>query len=433
MHRIFTTASFKLTLLYAVIFSISMLLLALLMFFSIRASLQQQIRTHIEAESSQLMGDYQDDGLDELRHDIRERIEKALPARLYYTIQRPDGRAIFDKLPRLTHVGWQTVTNRDGIPLLINSKLLNNDYMLLVGADLSEMKSVESVMKQRLFLALGLTLLIAVLSGLWASRHFLRRVDNLAKTTERIGDGFLSERIEVRGNQDEFDQLAIAINRMLQRIEVLVENLQHVSTNIAHDLRTPLGQLQQKIEAMEPSPQQQESLQLLDEALATFSALLRIAEIESGAQRETFASVALSDVLQRLAETYLPLAEENTHRLQTDITPDIFIHGDERLLVQLVVNLLENAIIHSGPESLIMLRLTSQGDLIISDSGPGIPETQREDVLKPFYRLDRSRHRKGNGLGLNLVQAIVAMHGANIALVDNRPGLKVTVSSWRQI
>lgn len=421
--RIFTTASFKLTLLFAALFTVSSLALALAMFFSVRNSLHHELRTRIESETAQLLGDYDDDGLDELRHDVRERIEKNSATRLYYAVQRPDGREIFDHLPIIAHQGWAEV-NHHGTPLLLFASALGNDYMLVVAADMTRIHEVVAIMRTRFLLALAAIILLGMAGGLWASKRFLARVDQLARMADRIGAGYLSERIRLSGNNDEFDHLAAAINRMLGRIEALVANVQHVSSSIAHDLRTPLGRLRQKLERLPQNDATQEAIGLLDSTLETFSALLRISEIESGSRKAGFTQVDLSALLQRLADTYQPLAEENGQHLHYAVAMNVHITGDEALLTQLFVNLLENALIHAGPGADICLGLSPDGAWV-ADNGPGIPEQAHATILKPFQRLDASRHHPGNGLGLTLANAIAELHDARLVLEDNRPGLRI--------
>ncbi len=433
--RLLSTASFRFVAWYTVLFSISVSLLALLLFLTIRSSLHAQLTTHIDAETQQLLGDYRDDGLDELRHDIRERIDNHRASRLFYSVRGADGRSIFDQLPRVSQ-GWHELQDTLGTPLLIRASDLANGFQLLVAADLTPVRELESAMRNRVLLALLTTLMVGAVGGVWLSRRFLRRVDHLGKTAERIGQGWLDERIPRNGSGDEFDQLATTINLMLDRIQSLIGDVQRVSTNIAHDLRTPLGRLRLKLEAMSEVASESErgaiedALGLLDSILETFAGLLRIAEIESASERMGFRSIDLSHELQRLADIYQPVAEDAGQHLRTQIQPDVRVTGDAALLFQLFTNLLENALRHAGAGACIQLQLQADAGAataMVIDDGPGVPQEQFTEISKPFVRLDTSRSTPGNGLGLSLVAAIARLHGAHVHFADAGPGLIVNV------
>lgn len=432
LPRLVRTANFKLALIYALVFCASVTVLSALVFYDMRNSLESQMRGHIEAERDQLMGDYADDGIDELRHDMRERVESQRATRLRYAIINTEGKTIFDKLDAWPpHDGWHTLNAYDGTPLLAHIATLDDGYRMAVASETIVLDQVERAMLHALTLTLLLTITFGVIGGLIVSRRFLKRVDAIATTTDHIGRGHLSERIALNGTGDDFDQLAGAVNQMLARIEQLMGEIQHVSTSIAHDLRTPLTKLRIKLESLDASSAREESLQLLDEALATFSALLLIAEIESKARQQGFARIDLSDLLGQLAEAYGPSVEEQGGVLNTNITPDITVMGDANLLRQLIANGIENALKHNKPGTNITLALYAlegRATLEMADDGQGIPPEQFEAVLKPFHRLDASRHRKGNGLGLSLIAAIARLHEAKLALASNHPGLRVLVT-----
>jgi len=215
-----------------------------------------------------------------------------------------------------------------------------------------------------------------------------------------------------------------------------MEGLRQVSNDIAHDLRTPLGRLRQRLEdAREHATTTAEYSSAADAAigeadllLETFSALLRIAQIEAGAQKSAFAPVDLSDVARSVGEAYLPSAEDSQHRLELRIEGGVALQGDRQLLAQMISNLVENALSHTPAGSTVSLNVarTAKGPRIeIADNGPGIPAEEREKVFDRFYRLDRSRTTTGSGLGLALVKAIASLHGLSIKLEDRKPGLAV--------
>ncbi len=215
-------------------------------------------------------------------------------------------------------------------------------------------------------------------------------------------------------------------------IESLVGNIKQVSTNITHDLRTPLSHIRQKLETLKkenPDNGIDDVIVPLDNVMDIFSSMLRIAEIESGARKSGFKEFDLSALVSNITETYLAIIEEAKKKFNISITPDLSIKGDRDLIAQLIVNLIENAIQHTPETSVIDIKLHKDDNirLSVSDNGEGIPEEEMEKITKPFYRLDISRNTPGNGLGLSLVKVIAELHDAVIILSDNEPGLSVTV------
>lgn len=270
------------------------------------------------------------------------------------------------------------------------------------------------------------------------SQRFLFQVDTITQAAEKIGSGNLSERLPLRYTGDDLDQLVMTINGMLDRIEQLVGNIRQVSTNIAHDLRTPLGRLRQKLELLGMAGADDqlreeataEAVRQVDEILEIFSALLRIAEIEAGSIKASFAPVDLSQVMENIVSAFQPAAEERGQSIISSLTLGISIQGDRHLLNQLFANLVDNALRHTPDSAKIQLTLTrAKAEVVagVADNGPGVSPEQYEHLFKPFYRLEHSRTSAGSGLGLSLVAAIAQVHGAKIRLADNRPGLVVTV------
>jgi signal transduction histidine kinase len=252
-------------------------------------------------------------------------------------------------------------------------------------------------------------------------------------------EGDLTARIPARGTNDEIDQLVVNLNAMLDRVQTLMIGLRQVSSDIAHDLRTPLGRLRQHLEQARDSATTTEAYAAATEAaiaeadtlLETFSALLRIAQIEAGVRRSAFAPVDLSDVLRGVGEAYVASAEESGHTLRLEIEDGIDITGDRQLLSLLASNLIENALHHTPTGTTIRLVLQRTGTsfaMHVIDNGPGIPADERDKVLDRFYRLDRSRSTPGSGLGLAMVKAIANLHGLSVELGDAGPGLDVALS-----
>jgi signal transduction histidine kinase len=250
--------------------------------------------------------------------------------------------------------------------------------------------------------------------------------------------GDLSQRIPIRGNGDELDQLAGNLNSMIDEIERLMDGIRHVSDNIAHDLRTPLTRLRNRLEQLQvdledSSPyreQVEQGIAEADQLLATFAALLRIARIEAGGHNSKFETVDLAALVSDAAELYEALAEEKRLHLTTQIDASISLDGDRDLLFQALINLLDNAIKYTpagGAVSLELKRCGTTADIVVSDTGSGIAEAERGKVGQRFYRLESSRSTPGSGLGLSLVKAVARLHRAELLLADNAPGLKATL------
>jgi len=266
----------------------------------------------------------------------------------------------------------------------------------------------------------------------------LKRVEAVGRTTRAIMDGDLSRRVPVRGTGDEFDDLASGVNAMLDRIEHLMKSMRQVTNDIAHDLRTPLTRLRQRLELARSRAVSIEELRealshailQTDSILETFGALLRIAQIEAGGRAVPAMPLNVSKLLNGIVDDFAPVAEDHGQKLIAEIDPDLKLTGDPELLTQMVVNLVDNAIRHtpSGAKIAVQARAVRDGlELAVADTGPGIPVKERDNVLRPFYRLEASRTTEGSGLGLSLVAAIAERHDAKLSLADNAPGLRVAV------
>jgi signal transduction histidine kinase len=270
------------------------------------------------------------------------------------------------------------------------------------------------------------------------SRGMLRRIELINQTSRNIMAGDLSQRIPIRGSGDELDQLAGNLNTMIDEIERLMDGIRHVSDNIAHDLRTPLTRLRNRLEQLlvdleDGSPyrsQVEQGIAEADQLLATFAALLRIARIEAGGHKARFKPVDLAALVGDAAELYEALAEEKQLRFSTRVDASVSLEGDRDLLFQALTNLIDNAIKYTpagGEVSLELMRVGKTADIAVSDTGSGIAETERDKVGQRFYRLESSRNTPGSGLGLSLVKAVAKLHRATLLLEDNAPGLKATL------
>ena len=433
--RLLRTASFRLAALYLVLFSASAVVLGGAVFWMTHESLIQQMQSRVRAAEGHFAEADQKGGAAALVEHVRKYARGA--GALDYLVQSPSGARLAGQLPMIgARRGWLhlTATDQDGTkPVLAYAEQLPDGVVIAVGDDLSRVHRADDAVLRAVALSIAVTILLGGVGGIWLSRVFLHRVDAMSRTAEAIIDGALGQRIALRGSGDDLDRLAETLNRMLDRIEKLLAGVREASNNIAHDLRTPLSRLRQHLEeargrsgsvadherALESAKAEVEAL------LGTFAALLRIAEVEAGAQRAAFCRVDLSAVAETVAEAFAPSAEDEGHRLTADVAPGISVHGDKELLTQMLVNLVENALRHTPRGTEVRLSLARQGRqavLAVTDNGPGVPVAEQEHVLRRFYRLDESRTTPGSGLGLSLVAAVAELHGGTLRLEDARPG-----------
>jgi signal transduction histidine kinase len=353
-------------------------------------------------------------------------------------ISLPRPRRVHDEHKEDEHrEAEHTKKPRRGIVLGKGVYLADGVY-LFVGRDTATIAATRKHILQAFAWVSGATIILAALGGIVFSVQFLRRIDAITRTCNAIVAGRFNDRIPLRGSDNELDRLASAINSMLDRIAALLDNLRQVSSDVAHDLRTPLTRLRQRLEQArlkststdEYSAAVTRAIGDTDELLAIFTALLRISQIEAGTRAAAFREFSLSALLNRIYEMYVPVAEDHGQRLQRDIRDEVRIRGDEELLVQLFSNLIENAVRHTPAGTTVIIALdVVEGMAVASvrDSGPGIPQQEYDKVLRRFYRLSASRSTPGNGLGLALVGAIANLHHAKLELSDNAPGLKVAI------
>jgi signal transduction histidine kinase len=450
LARLLRTASFRLAAAYAGLFAISTAALFLIVYWITGTALVSQLRTGIEADSEALVGEFRAGGQAQLAHAIDRRTAGRSTGVHFIFLGDAQGKFVAGNFtPAKVATGWLDLSverpdlidedgDRDTPQLIAFGRTLSPELMLVVGEDSHHVVEAQEALLHAFAWAGSVVVLLALLGGATLSGTWLRRIDAINRASRKIVAGAFSQRLPISGTNDELDQLGVTLNEMLARIESLMENLQQVSTDIAHDLRTPLSRLRQRLEgarleARTLSECQQsigEAIEDTDSILAIFAALLRIAQIESGTLRSGFARVDLSALAQNVADIYGPVAEDAGQTLQARVESNIAVPGDRDLLMQLTVNLLENAIRHAGTGARIELEVREHEGvpmLIVSDNGPGIPAAERDVVFRRFHRTEIARSTPGNGLGLALVKAIAELHHIAIRLEDNKPGLRVAL------
>jgi len=444
------TISFKLSALYLGLFLVSFLVIGVSVYWLTNQTLEQQLKSSIDSEANRLKSEYDSGGIAELKDEIGELdIGKGSLAFFEYGVIDRNGALIAGSFSHFKPImGWQTIERqvasdapgeKTKIPLYIKVMALTNDIWLGVGHSGGAIHNAGAAIIQAFLWGFILVIFLGAIGGLYLSRAFLRKIERITISSQTIIAGDLKHRLPVSKNRDELDKLALVMNLMLDKIVALMENIQQVSNDIAHDLRTPISHLKFRLEdALNRKlsiVQYQEriafAIEEVDSILATFSAILRISQIESGCRRSGFNSVNLSQILTRVTDALQPVAEEQGKTIHAEFGQDLILNGDKELLTQLAFNVLENAIQHTPEHTEIHVNLRATDNLIdltIADNGTGIAEKDREKVFRRFQRLEQSRTTPGNGLGLGIVAAIVELHGGTITLADNHPGLKVVIS-----
>ncbi len=443
------TSTFRLALLYMALFAGSALLLLGFIYWSTVAFMANQTDATIQAEIVGLAEQYRERGLAGLVETISERLERDPESSSVYLLASRGFQPLAGNLTGWPEVeptpdGWLDFEFQDpragGRIFHARARpfVLEGGLHLLVGRDTRELKATQQLIVRALLWGLAITLALALLGGILMSRSMLRRIEEINQTSREIMGGDLSRRVPTSGTSDDFDQLAVNLNAMLDEIERLMGGIRQVSDNVAHDLRTPLTRLRNRLEQLRsdlevgsPHAERVErSIADADQLLSTFAALLRIARIEAGGHRQDLEPVDLPRVVQDAAELYEALAEEKRLQIETSLAPSVTVRGDRDLLFQAITNLLDNAVKYTpdgGRIRLSVSRTEDAVDVAVSDTGPGIPPEERDKVAQRFYRLERSRSAPGSGLGLSLVAAVAKMHHAELVLADNCPGLKATL------
>jgi signal transduction histidine kinase len=316
---------------------------------------------------------------------------------------------------------------------------LPEGYQLLVGRDLNDEKRLLEHTLTVILAVVSVIFMFALAGSVIMGRSALRRIDAISRTAGEIMAGDLSKRLVLSEHDNEFDELSRKLNAMLERIEQLLAGMRQVADNVAHDLRKPLNRLRSRLEVTLLEARSEEEYRSVmeqgihdaDELLKTFNALLSIAQAEAGVRRNEWSMIELASLAEDLADLYEAVAEEKNIRLIWTADPSVQVPGNRQLLAQAIGNLLDNAVKYTpagGRIELWVLKKDGIALVTVADSGPGIPEHERERALQRFTRLDSARSEPGSGLGLSLVKAVARLHGAELKLEDNKPvGLRVSL------
>lgn len=418
------------------------------LFFKFRQDLEESLKTHVEEISGTLGDLYHSQGRQALidvinrRSGTMEEGEEDL-----FLLTDASGSRLAGNLKSLPKfAGWKFLKWKD-LDLTDNwpgprptNAVIGKwsefvEASLFVGDGNHQIRVAQQLLFQALCLGVIGSIISAAIGGAIFGLRTQRRFSAIQSALLNVANGHLRERIPIKSQHDDIDRVGSLVNAMLDRFETLVNQLRDVSTDIAHDLRGPISRLRNKVENMRNEPALESTVDVtlaeIDSIASTFDALLRIAEIESGARKRYFADVELSAVVHTVTDALEAVAEENDHRLEVQLPPmPLFINGDKQLLCQLLMNLIENSIKHCPRGSNILVQLKKSSDqavISVKDDGPGIPPEKREKVFQRLYRLERSHATPGIGLGLNLVAAVAELHDGKVSLCDDAPGICVCV------
>jgi signal transduction histidine kinase len=469
LGKLLRTTAFQLTLVYLLIFIL--FAASLLGYFALntRRLITEQITTTVNTEISGLSEQYAQGGIRRLVIvvDLRSR----RPGSSLYLVTTPTGEGLAGNVGSLEpgvldHPGWlETSYRRLDAPegsdhrALVQVVQLAGGFHLLVGRDLEERERLFGIIQSAGQWSIALVIVLGLIGGFFVSRRVLKRIDAMTGTAQTIMRGDLTGRLPIAGTGDELDRLAENVNAMLERIEALMRGLKEVSDNIAHDLKTPLTRLRNRCEEALRNPSGESGYRAAlestiaesDDLIRTFDALLMIARAESGQARDNMSEFDAAQIARDVGELYEPLAEEKGLELKVEAPTAAPVRGNRELVSQALANLIDNAIKYAAPNGKadavangaanngsangapaeIVVAAGNEGERIalsVADHGPGIPEADRGRVVERFVRLEQSRSAPGSGLGLSLASAVARLHGGELKLEDNRPGLRSIIA-----
>lgn len=443
-QELFRTTTFRLAMAQAAVFTLFASALLAYVYLTTTGQLTRDAEAAANDEFLALTQVYVQGGLRDLNQEVIER-QQGGSGQFLYVLADPRGETISGDFA-LPEAMMHPPALSDEIVLAVDvgqsggvrrargrvGRLLGGP-ILLVARDMYEAQVIMRRISSAVWTGAVLGLLFSLLSGVLASRQAVQRIQSITRTTREVMTGDLSRRAPSRQQGDEFDALADAMNAMLARLEKLVHSTRNAGDAIAHDLRTPLARLKQRLEqALDretPDPEQdREALRAAaaetEQVLATFSAVLKLSRLQTASDWQ-FERVDVSAVLEQLAEFYGPAGEDAGIVLDARIAPGLSVKGDRSLITQAVANLLENALKYTPAQGRVLLSAQSGGggvEVAVADNGPGIPAADRERVIERFVRLEAARSSPGSGLGLSLVAAVAELHRGALRLEDGLSG-----------
>jgi signal transduction histidine kinase len=452
LGKLIRTTAFKIIAVYLIVFALFAMAVIGYLARHTQALVVSQITETIDAEIRNLEDIHADAGIGRLIDVVSARAQQ--PGSNLYIVTSFNGAVLAANVTdidnaTLSRQGWSEISYRrtdesdaqqHDSRALVRVAFIGG-FRVLVGRDIEERERLRQILAAPARWSVVVIVLLGIAGGVFVTRRVMKRIDSMTATSEQIMRGDFGGRLAVTGSGDEFDRLANSLNAMLGRIENLMGGLKHVSDNIAHDLKTPLTRLRNRAEeALRANQTEAELRRALestieesDNLIRTFDALLMISRAEAGELRKAMTDFDAAEVARDVGELYEPVAEESGLGLAIDAPEHLPVKGSRELISQALANLVDNAIKHGGtvPGSKVMVAARKTGDrieFVVGDRGPGIAEADRARVVERFVRLEASRSRPGAGLGLSLAQAVARLHGGDLRLEDNSPGLKVTLA-----
>lgn len=438
LNEAFRTGTFRATVVGSLFFAVAMLLLYGFLFWQTAGYERARIDAFLDHESKALLQEAPEQQL----HDVETRFANDLHRLTFAAIFSRNGKVEGGdisaypsglKLDGNVHRVLVLRPTAHG-PVRETARALASRMpdgrLLIVGRSEANLAKLRALLTRGFVIGLAPGIALALLAGTLASLRMLARIATLNQTIERIMAGAISARLPVHRTRDAVDRLAASVNRMLDRIEQLLHEVQGVGDDIAHDLRTPLARARSRLEGGRLRAETREDLgQVVDRAIAdldqtfaTITALLRIRQIETSQRRTNFGDVNLIALLKEAQDLYQPVAELRGQIIEMPNMAQVHVIGDRDLLFEAVANLLDNAVKFTPDGGRISLSADVEGGtaciIRVADTGPGILAAEREAVLRRFYRADPARNSAGTGLGLSLVAAILRLHEFHLEMHD---------------
>jgi signal transduction histidine kinase len=455
LGKLFGATAFRLALAILLLSAIGAGIVLTVIAWQVVSVVDREIARTIDAESQGLIDAFDNAGIRRLEAVIEAR--KREPGSSLYLLTNPIGEPLagnVEQIPAevLLHPGFLPIIYRGsessdrGRQALVGVYILPGGFRLLIGHDLGDRARIGKVMVRALAISLVFFAVLGAVGALFVARRVLKRIDDMNTSARGIMAGDLTRRLPVSGSGDELDRLAEGLNEMLGRISELMEGLQEVSDNIAHDLRTPLTRLRNHAEAAlafggDAATYRQaleKTIEESDQLIRIFNALLLIARAEAGGDLGPLQPFDVGEAARSVADLYEPIAEEEGVELTIRAEDGLKVRGNRELIGQAIANLVDNALKYGAaqkgigdakPDVGITARRAGRSIVLtVADRGPGIAPADRARVLDRFVRLEGSRSRPGSGLGLSLAAAVARMHGGTVDLEDNQPGLRVRLT-----
>jgi len=450
MFRLFRSSAFRLTLLYMVTFGASVTALLIFVYTAIISNMEDDLKHSIEVQTEDIRRSFGISGPQEIADSIQHILEKDEEKTLVLMLIDRNWHVLAGNLP-LWPGGKTNVNTWIKFPLagksdetglaphaIAMNSTLPGGYILLVGRKMNQIEHVHEIIVEVLYICFGIMFVLAAAGGMLISYIIYWRIEIINQAFRSVAGGALQTRVKVTGTGDEFDHLAMHLNQTLNRICELIDGVRDISYSVAHDLRTPLNRLRHRLESLLfPQVTREKmidevriSLVEIDSLVATFNAILRIAQAEMGAGVEQFVDFNLSETVEDVVDLYRAVAEEKAQVIEQQVAEGITMNGDRHLITQAIANVLDNAIKYTPKGGRIGIALSGtdgHAELKITDNGLGIPPAFRHKVTEKFFRLEQSRNSPGNGLGLSLVGAAVKLHKGELVFDGNEPGLQVII------